>query len=106
MNLFKTNINGFQETIKTISKVIIDSDREERITISNYKTDAEKEVSFHRIESDERLKKNAKCHSTFGKIVNSAMTFLSDFNKDYDSSSDYIDERTDDEFKKRHQRKL
>ncbi len=109
MSLFKTNVDGFQKTVETISKILIDSDREERISshkidcdkeISLHKVDCEKEISFHQIESDERMKKTTKCHSTFGKIVDSTMTFLSDFNKNYDSSSEYLDNRTDDEVEK------
>lgn len=109
MNLFKTNVDGFQKTVETISKILIDSDREERISshkidcdkeISLHKVDSDKEISFHQIESDERMKKTAKCHSTFNNLVDCGMEFLSDFTKGYRSSSEYLDNRTDDEVEK------
>ena len=109
MNLFKTNNDGFQKTIETLVKVMAEIDKDKEISlhkvnsdkeISLHKVDCDKEISFHQIESDERMKKTAKCHSTFDKIVDSTMTFLSDFDKDYDSSTEYLDNRSDDEVEK------
>ena len=98
MNLFKTNNDGFQKTIETISKVLIDSDREERI--SSHKIDCDKEVSLHKVDCDKEIKKYSKCHSTFNNLVDCGMEFLSDFTKGYRSSSEYLDNRTDDEVEK------
>ena len=95
MNLFKTNNDGFQKTIETISKVLIDSDREERI--SSHKIDCDKEVSLHKVDCDKEIK---KYHSTFNNLVDCGMEFLSDFTKGYRSSSEYLDNRTDDEVEK------
>jgi len=87
MNLFKTNINGFQETIKTLVKVVAEVDKD-------------KEIFLHKVDCDKEVKKYYKCHSTFNNLVDCGMEFLSDFTKGYRSSSEYLNNRSDEEFEK------
>lgn len=87
MNLFKTNVDGFQKTVETLVKVVVEIDKD-------------KEISLHKVNCDKEIKKYYKCHTTFNNLVDCGMEFLSDFTKGYRSSSEYLDNRTDDEVEK------